>query len=255
MSEAGWPISIASENIVYIPKNHQAPTMHHEHEHFLPESLPENPLQVVDEWLTFAKENASRPNPDAMILATSGPSGMPSSRVVLCKELVRDPGYLVFFTNYLSQKGRDLAYNPKASAVFHWDRLRRQIRIEGQITKSPTAECDEYFATRAWPRQLGAWASQQSEPIASLDHMQKQVERAAKKLGLDLAALESSGLAPADIPRPAHWGGYRLWISSVELWAEGAGRIHDRGLWTRDLTAVDDNAIQTGPWQSTRLQP
>lgn len=255
MSEAGWPISIASENIVYIPKNYQAPTMHHEHEHFLPESLPENPLQIVDEWLIFAKENAKRPNPDAMILATGGPSGMPTSRVVLCKELVSDPGYLVFFTNYLSKKGRDLASNPKASAVFHWDQLRRQIRIEGQVTKSPAVECDEYFATRPWPRQLGAWASHQSEPIASLDHMQKRVEQAAKKLGLDMAALESSGLAPADIPRPKHWGGYRLWISTVELWAEGAGRIHDRGLWTRDLTLLADNGIETGKWQSTRLQP
>ena len=229
--------------------------MQHEHEQFLPESLPENPLKIVDEWLIFARENAARPNPDAMILATSGSSGMPSSRVVLCKGLVSDPGYLVFFTNYLSKKGRDLAYNPKASAVFHWDQLRRQIRIEGQITKSPEAECDEYFATRPWQRQLGAWASHQSEPIASLDHMRKKVALAAKKLGLDLIALKSSGLAPADIRRPEHWGGYRLWISSVELWAEGADRIHDRGLWTRDLTVAGDQGLQTGHWRSTRLQP
>ncbi len=169
--------------------------MQHEHEQFLPESLPENPLQIVDEWLTFARENAARPNPDAMILATSGQSGMPSSRVVLCKGLVSDPGYLVFFTNYLSKKGRDLAHNPKASAVFYWDQLRRQIRIEGQITKSPVAECDEYFATRPWQRQLGAWASHQSEPIASLDHMRKKVAQAAKKTGVGphCAEIEWSG--------------------------------------------------------------
>ncbi len=229
--------------------------MNDDHQQFLPKSLPENPLQTVDDWLTFAKKNAARPNPDAMILATSGQSGMPSSRVVLCRELVTDPGYLIFFTNYLSKKGRELAQNPQASAVFHWDQLHRQIRIEGQITKSPKSECDEYFAGRPWPRQLSAWASHQSEPIGSMEDMKKQVARTAKKLGLDLAALESDGPSPANIPRPEHWGGYRLWISSVELWAEGADRIHDRGLWTRNLSIDDGNGIQTGRWQSTRLQP
>ncbi len=229
--------------------------MHDENKQSLPESLPENPMQTVDDWLNFAKKNAARPNPDAMILATCGRSGLPSSRVVLCRGLVTDPGYLVFFTNYLSKKGRELVDNSKASAVFHWDQLHRQIRIEGQITKSPKSESDEYFAARPWPRQLSAWASHQSEPIGSMDDMQKKVARTAKKLGLDLAKLESGELAPADIPRPDYWGGYRLWISSVELWAEGADRIHDRGLWTRDLNMDDDSGIQTGPWQSTRLQP
>ncbi|MCH6572929.1 MAG: hypothetical protein IH809_04720, partial [Proteobacteria bacterium] len=92
--------------------------------------------------------------------------------------------------------------------------------------------------------------------VRSLTHHASSMLPLTRHFGnVDLAALESSGLAPADIPRPEYWGGYRLWISSVELWAEGAGRIHDRGLWTRDLTVAGDNAIQTGPWQSTRLQP
>jgi pyridoxamine 5'-phosphate oxidase len=229
--------------------------MHQEHQQFLPESLPENPLQMVDEWLTFAQENAQRPNPNSMILATCGQSGIPSSRVVLCKELAIDPGYLVFFTNYESKKGRELADNPKASVVFHWDQLRRQICIEGLTMKSPVSESDEYFATRPWPGQLGAWASQQSEPIGSPAEMQEQVARTAKELGLDLARLESGGPKPADIPRPKHWGGYRLWISRVELWVEGAGRVHDRGLWSRDLCVDEAGEIETGPWQSTRLQP
>jgi pyridoxamine 5'-phosphate oxidase len=229
--------------------------MHQEHQQFLPESLPENPLQMVDEWLTFAQENAQRPNPNSMILATCGQSGMPSSRVVLCKELAIDPGYLVFYTNYESKKGHELASNPKASALFHWDQLGRQVRVEGLVTKSPVAECDQYFSTRPWPAQLGAWASQQSEPIGSLKEMQEQVTRTAKKLGLDLPELEAGGLKPADIPRPEHWGGYRLWVSRVELWIEGAGRVHDRGLWTRDLRETEAGEIETGTWQSTRLQP
>ncbi len=226
-----------------------------EHQHFLPESLPDDPLRIANDWIADATEQETGPNPNAMVFSTCAPDGMPSSRVLLCKELVADPGYLVFFTNYLSAKGQEIETNPKASVVFHWDQLHRQIRLQGLLVKSPANESDTYFESRPWQRQLGAWASHQSQPLGSMAEMQEKVEKTARELDLDIAALEKQGLVPAAIPRPKHWGGYRLWISSVELWVEGAGRVHDRGLWTRELTPAGPDDFQTGRWQSTRLQP
>lgn len=221
----------------------------------LPDTLPDSPLEMMTDWLAIARAANFRPNPDAMILATCRRDGAPSSRVVLCREIGVKHGYLVFFTNYNSAKARELAENPRAAATFHWDQLYRQIRVQGHIVRSPAAESDAYFARRPWPRQLGAIASDQSEPIESRKAMQKKVDECVARLGLDLAGLEKQPTQPAEIERPAHWGGYRLWLSSVELWIEGAGRIHDRGLWLRDIELVDGEVRVTGHWQSTRLQP
>jgi pyridoxamine 5'-phosphate oxidase len=197
-----------------------------------------------------------QPNPNAMVLATSDHEGRPSARVVLCKEIVAQPGYLVFFTNYLSRKGRELGRNPRAAAVIHWDTLHRQVRVEGPVVQAPSADSDTYFALRPWQSRLGAWASQQSEPLPSREALYKAVATTAKRFGVPApAGGETDGSSDFVIPRPAHWGGYHLWAESVELWVEGEGRIHDRARWTRELTPQADGLFSIGAWSATRLHP
>jgi pyridoxamine 5'-phosphate oxidase len=227
----------------------------------LPDPLPAEPLVVVNRWLAESWQLRKQPNPNSMVLATVGPDGQPSARVVLCKEVVPQPGYLVFFTNYLSQKGRQLAQNPRAAAVIHWDALHRQVRVEGPIVKAPEADSDAYFASRPWQSRLGAWASAQSEPIGSRKDLHAAVAKAAQRFGApspDTATAQTE--ADIVIPRPPHWGGYHLWVESVELWVEGEARIHDRARWTRSLTRRPDaNGAETfldaQAWTATRLQP
>jgi len=197
-----------------------------------------------------------QPNPNAMVLATSEPDGRPSARVVLCKEIVVQPGYLVFFTNYQSRKGQQLARNPRAAAVIHWDALHRQVRVEGPVVRAPEADSDSYFASRPWQSRVGAWASEQSAPIASREALRKAVTSTAQRLGVpDPGHTTGEVHGDYEVPRPPYWGGYHLWADSVELWVEGEGRIHDRARWTRQLTPQADGFFGTGPWSATRLQP
>lgn len=224
----------------------------------LPERLPDDPLHWADAWIREATARAVTRNPNAMTLATVGEHGVPSARVVLCKEFVPDPGYLVFHTNYHSRKCRELERNSHAAAVFHWDALGRQIRIEGIAVRSPAAESDAYFATRPWGSRLGAWGSDQSAPLASRAALLEQLRRRAADLGLELGAdttTLASDAPPPAIPRPPHWGGMRLWIATVELWVEGSDRIHDRAVFRRELTPVDAHSFAVTPWTGTRLQP
>ena len=192
-----------------------------------------------------------------MTLASVGGDGQPTARVVLCKEFVPDPGYLVFYTNYRSAKATELARNPNAAALFHWDALGRQIRIEGSVVLSPAAESDAYFATRDWGSQLGAWGSDQSEAIESHEALVAQIRERAEELGLKLGATtnELADERIPVIPRPAHWGGLRLWATAVELWIEGKNRIHDRARWTRDIVRSSEHTFSISPWTGTRLQP
>jgi pyridoxamine 5'-phosphate oxidase len=221
----------------------------------LPEPLPPEPLVVLNRWMAESWRQRLQPNPNAMVLATSDPDGRPSARVVLCKEIVEQPGYLVFFTNYLSHKGQQLARNPRAAAVIHWDALHRQVRIEGPIVQAPPADSDAYFASRPWQSRVGAWASQQSQPVASREDLQKAVTATAERFGVPDPGQALSDGGEYVIPRPPHWGGYRLWADSVELWVEGEGRIHDRARWTRELTSQADGFFGVGLWTATRLQP
>jgi pyridoxamine-phosphate oxidase len=133
----------------------------------LPEPLPADPMPLFQEWFREAGVRRAQPNPDAMILATTASSGEPSARVVLCKRIDVAAGYVVFFTNYESRKGHELAARPRAAAVFHWDALHRQVRIEGPIIRSPDSESDQYFASRALDSRIAAWASAQSQPLES----------------------------------------------------------------------------------------
>jgi pyridoxamine 5'-phosphate oxidase len=222
----------------------------------LPDPLPPEPLVVLNQWMAESWRQRLQPNPNAMVLATSEPDGRPTARVVLCKEIVPQPGYLVFFTNYLSRKGRQLASNPRAAAVIHWDALHRQVRIEGPVVQAPAAASDAYFASRPWQSRIGAWASEQSAAVASREALQKAVASTAQRFGVpDPVQAKEDGLGDYPIPRPPHWGGYQLWADSVELWVEGEARIHDRARWTRELTPQANGFFRTGPWSATRLQP
>jgi pyridoxamine 5'-phosphate oxidase len=223
----------------------------------LPAELPADPMHWADAWLKEATAGAIQRNPNSMIIASVSSDGQPSARVVLCKQFVPDPGYLIFYTNYSSRKSRELSANSKAAALMHWDALGRQVRIEGVVVRSPAAESDAYFASRDWGSQLGAWGSDQSEPIASKKALVAQIRQRGADLGLSLGN-GTQNLADDQIPqieRPPHWGGFRLWATDIELWMEGADRIHDRAKWSRKIVQTKAGHFTTSGWTGTRLQP
>jgi pyridoxamine 5'-phosphate oxidase len=209
---------------------------------FLPEPLPREPFTLFGDWFDLAQQSRLQPNPNAMVLATTDAQNHPEARVVLCKRWSADPGYLVFFTNYQSHKGEQLQHTPHAAVVFHWDGLQRQARMSGPVVKSPDLESDEYFATRPLSSRIGAWASQQSQPLASRAALAAQVKAAEDRFG-------------DQVPRPPHWGGWRLWPVTVELWIEGPGRVHDRAVWTRTVKPRDAFSFDCSAWSMTRLNP
>ena len=181
--------------------------------------LGNGPATLCRQWLAGAVA-AGEPEPTAMTLATVGEDGAPSARIVLLKE-VGDTG-LVFFTNYESRKARELAVRPVAAATLYWPTLNRQVRVEGPVEKVAARESDAYFATRPRGSQLGAWASPQSREIADRESLERTVEE-----------LEAS-YRDRDIPRPAHWGGYRLAARRWEFWQGQPDRLHDRLLCEPD---------------------
>ena len=223
----------------------------------LPEQLPDNPMDWAGAWLDEATAQQVQRNPNSMTLVTVGENAQPSARVVLCKRFVADPGYVVFYTNYKSQKVRELQANARVAVTFHWDALGRQVRLEGLAVLSPAPESDEYFATRDWGSKIGAWGSDQSAPLESRKALKKQVLARALKLGVTVSKDLQSVLKKDRpvIPRPDHWGGVRVWPHKIELWVEGADRIHDRAAWTRSLTPAGGHDFETGAWTGTRLQP
>jgi pyridoxamine 5'-phosphate oxidase len=223
----------------------------------LPTELPDDPMHWAKAWLDEAVEKQVQRNPNAMTAITVGGDGRPSGRSVLCKEFVADPGYVVFYTNYRSDKARQIEENNNVALLFHWDVFGRQVRMEGVAVKSPAEESDAYFATRDWGSQLGAWGSDQSSPLESRAALIAQVGRRAVKLGVK-AAQSLKSIAIEDRPaiqRPPHWGGYRVWPRRIELWIEGTDRIHDRARWERELQQSDTGEFTVGAWSGTRLQP
>jgi|KBSMisStandDraft_5_1062788.scaffolds.fasta_scaffold28114_2 pyridoxamine 5'-phosphate oxidase len=224
------------------------------HREHLPDPLPAEPLEVAASWLAEATRRKVQPNPNAMVLATADASGQPSARLVLCKQISPEPGFLTFYTNYRSRKGRELTDNPQAAIVMYWDALHRQVRVEGRIVQVEAAESDAYFASRNWQSRLGAWASEQSQPIGSRTELLGKVAKAALRLALPVPADEQQQDPGLHIARPPHWGGYRLWATAVELWVEGSARIHDRARWQRTLTPRA-GGFDAGPWSVSRLQP
>jgi len=176
-----------------------------------------------------------------MTLATVDPEGRPSARMVICRGLDVREGWLVFYTDRESAKGRALDVHPYAALVFHWDAHERQVRIAGPVTRSPDPESDAYWNARPRDARIAATASDQSCPIESRAAFLAKVEREARRAG-------------DDIPRPKRWGGYRVWAERVELWVGQPARAHDRALWTRALAPSGDG-FSGGPWRATRLQP
>ncbi len=187
-----------------------------------------DPLQQFQRWLEQAL-SAQLPEPNAMTLATVGANGRPSTRIVLIKGV--DARGLVWYTNYDSRKGRELAQLPFAALQFHWVELERVVRIEGRVEKTSAAESDAYYASRPLDSRLGAWASPQSEVIASRATLVAGAARAAAQYALQP-------------PRPPHWGGYRLVPDTYEFWQGRRSRLHDRlryrldgGAWLRERLA------------------
>jgi pyridoxamine 5'-phosphate oxidase len=172
-----------------------------------------DPIRQLTLWLNQAI-TAKVNEPTAMVLATSATNGQPSARVVLCKGI--ENGSIIFFTNYESAKGKLLAKNPRAALVFFWPELERQVRIEGNITKTASADSDTYFASRPFRSRLGASVSQQSEVIPSRDILETQLAELEKKY------------ADGNVPRPPHWGGYTLQPNHFEFWQGRRSRLHDR---------------------------
>ena len=181
--------------------------------------MSDNPITLFGEW--FAEAKASEINdPEAMAVATVDADGQPSVRMVLLKGY--DERGFVFYTNQQSRKGEALTANPRAALLFHWKSLRRQVRIEGSVSRVSDAEADAYFASRSRDSQLGAWASDQSRPLPSRAHFMKRVAEAGLKFGVGA------------VPRPPHWSGYRVSPDRIELWQDRAFRLHERRLFTPD---------------------
>ena len=182
------------------------------------DQLDPDPTVQLQVWLRAAAE-AGVALPEAMTLATASSSGHPSARTVLLKGA--GAGGLVFYTNYESRKGRELAENPHAAVVFYWHALGRQARVEGTVTKLSAAESDAYFQTRPLGSRLGAWASPQSEVIADRGSLETRVHELASKH------------ATGRVPLPPFWGGYRLEPATVEFWQHRVDRLHDRFRYRR----------------------
>ena len=194
-----------------------------------------DPARQFEHWFDEAVK-AQLPEANAMILATADAAGHPSARVVLLKSF--DEQGFVFFTNFESRKGRELAARSDAALLFFWPELERQVRIEGVVAKIADAESSAYFASRPRPAQLGAWASPQSEPIG-----------ARAELEVRYAAAEARFRDAGDaIPRPPHWGGYRLVASMLEFWQGRPSRLHDRIRYRRQPE-------HPGHWTIDRLAP
>jgi pyridoxamine 5'-phosphate oxidase len=193
---------------------------------------PSDPIGLFRAWYDLAREQLDRPNLNAMALATCDGDGRPSARMVLLKDFDEDGA--TFYTNYNSRKAVELEATGRASLLFHWDELGLQVRIEGSVEKTSAEVSDRYFASRSRESQAGAWASNQS---ARCEHFSKLAIAYIKVL---------ERYEGREIPRPPHWGGYRVALERMEFWVNQEHRVHHRHVYTRD---AQDN------WTRERLYP
>jgi pyridoxamine 5'-phosphate oxidase len=191
----------------------------------------DDPFEIARGWLAEA-EKSELNDPNAVALSTVDADGLPNVRMVLLKEISED-GF-IFYTNYNSAKGRELTANPKAAMVLHWKSLRRQIRIRGMVIREEGTRADEYYASRSLKSRLGAWASEQSQPLDSRGTLMAKVAKITAQKG-------------PNPPRPPFWGGFKIAPVEIEFWADGAFRLHDRFVWRR--TRVGES------WKIQRLNP
>ncbi|WP_275789375.1 pyridoxamine 5'-phosphate oxidase [Pararhizobium gei] len=190
------------------------------------------PFSLFGAWLKEAQTSELN-DPNAVALATVDGDGLPDVRMVLLKDF--DQRGFVFYTNFESQKGREILANSKAAMCFHWKSLRRQVRVRGPVEIVSDAEADEYYKTRPRGSRIGAWASKQSRPLESRFALEKAV------------AEYTARYAIGDIPRPLHWSGFRIMPTSIEFWKDGAFRLHDRIQFSRDAPQ--------GDWGKIRMYP
>jgi pyridoxamine 5'-phosphate oxidase len=191
----------------------------------------DDPFEIARQWLTEAEAQEVN-DPNAIALSTVDASGLPNARMVLLKDI--EVGAFVFYTNYGSAKARELDSAGQAAFVMHWKSLRRQIRVRGAISREEGPQADAYYASRSLKSRLGAWASQQSQPLSSRTALMAEVARVTA----------AHGPNPA---RPPFWGGYRLTPVEIEFWADGAFRLHDRFVWRRENPSKN--------WEIQRLSP
>jgi pyridoxamine 5'-phosphate oxidase len=194
------------------------------------EDVDPDPIVQFQRWFADARATGD-PLPEAMNLATATRSGIPSARMVLLKGV--DARGFVFFTNHESQKGKDLAENPRAALVFYWGKLGRQVRVSGTVSQVTSAESDAYFRNRPLESRLSAAASPQSAVIPSRDVLEKRVDELRRQYD-------------GDVPRPSFWGGYRVSPESIEIWLHRENRLHDRLRYIRQ---------PDGRWRLERLAP
>ncbi len=204
----------------------------YDHPPFTEADAHDDPIEQFRLWFEQARQGNGR-TPNAMTLATSSKAGIPSARTVLLKGF--DKNGFVFFTNYQSNKARDLDENPTAALVFYWDTLARTVRITGPVIKVSREETDAYFKTRPRDSQLGAWASDQSTVIDNREVLHRQFDQVKEKY------------ADQHIPTPPNWGGYRVTPTTIEFWQGQTSRLHDRLRYTR----TGDGQ----PWTRQRLAP
>ena len=191
----------------------------------------DDPFALARRWLAEAQDSEIN-DPNAIALATVDRQGMPNVRMVLLKEIEADA--FVFYTNYGSVKGQELAETGKAAFVMHWKSLRRQIRVRGMVAREEGDKADAYFASRSLQSRLGAWASRQSQPLATRGALMADVARMSLRHG-------------ASPPRPPFWGGFRITPLEIEFWADGAFRLHDRFRFSREKNG--------DAWKILRLSP
>jgi pyridoxamine 5'-phosphate oxidase len=190
------------------------------------------PFQLFDEWMEDARK--AEPNdPNGMSLATVDADGMPNVRMVLLKGV--DARGFVFYTNTLSAKGLELAAEPRAALLFHWKSLRRQVRVRGPVEAVSAEEADAYFASRPRGSQIGAWASDQSQPLPDRLALERRVAEFGLKFGI------------GKVPRPPHWSGYRVLPRTIEFWRDRPFRLHERLAFAREA--------EDAPWSVARLYP
>jgi pyridoxamine 5'-phosphate oxidase len=205
-------------------------------QHVLDDSgLPDDPIQLLHLWIEEAERSLKVTEPNAMLIATVDAANhfQPSARVVLLKHL--DEKGLVFYTNYGSKKAREIESHDRIAATFWWPEMHRSVRVQGRVARVSAEESDHYFSIRPRGSQLGAWASQQSQPIESREALDAQYAAVAEKFR-----------DSEKIPRPDQWGGYRITVESMEFWKGGSSRLHDRILF---------KMTESGQWAKTRLQP
>lgn len=192
----------------------------------------DNPFQLFDRWYREASETEVN-DPNAMTVATADADGRPSARILLLKDF--DEHGFVFYSNFESQKGRELTMNPFAALCFHWKSVRRQVRVTGPVVRVSDEEADSYFNSRPRGSRVGAWASQQSRPLVDRPALMAAVEKADK------------AHPGENVPRPPYWSGWRLTPLTIEFWQDGEFRLHDRFRFSR--------AMEDSPWQIDRLYP